>query len=70
MNNQLFVNRTFAEIYATTPAYMHGTDEGNYNSVYLGTVEYAGKPTDVVVVWDGNTDTHCLVLVGEDGFIL
>lgn len=70
MDNQVFLNKTFAEIYATTPDYMRGAVCTEYAALFLATIDYCGKPTDIVAVWDGNTDTHCLVLVNEYGIIL
>lgn len=70
MNNQVFLNCTFAEIYANTPWYMKGQDVAQFNAVYLATIEYCGKPADIAVVYDCQTDIHCMVLTDECGTIL
>ena len=70
MNNQVFLPMTFAEIYANTPKYMHGTGLGKYNSLYIATIEYGGKDTDIYVVYDYDTDSHTMVLVDECECIL
>jgi len=70
MDNQVFLPFTFAEIYNNTPQYMRGMNLIAYNSLYIATIQYAGKDADICVVYDYDTDKHAIVLADNNGKIL
>lgn len=70
MNNLVFLPCTFAEIYNNTPYYLRGLDVGQFNALYLASIEYGGKPACIAVIQEPKIKSLCMVLTDDDGTIL
>lgn len=70
MDNQLFLPFTFAEIYNKTPKELRGQDVCQFNGLYIGTIKYGGKNTDIACIYYHEINRVIAVLCDDTGIIL